>query len=180
MIISVTGHRPDAFLISHYSLGVVKTIANDTACILKREFDADLQFNLGGAIGSDQWMGNACIEHNIKFNLYLPFAPEVFTAYWTEEQKQELSRQMQHAASINIIDPVGSYNVAKYQERNEKMIADSNFTVAFWVGKRRGGTYNSIYYALKQSKFVFNALNELKPIFKENLKKGWTPNVLGG
>jgi uncharacterized phage-like protein YoqJ len=172
MIISVAGHRPDTYLLSHSSFDTIIRIASDTAYILKEEFKDDLKFNLGGAIGSDQWMGMACIEHNIKFDLYLPFPQEIQTKYWAEEQKLELDRQMKHASGITIIDPSGNYDKAKYQERNERMISDSNFVVAFWVGRKTGGTFNSISYALKQSKFVFNALDGLRPIFKENLRKG--------
>ena len=55
------------------------------------------------------------------------------------------------------------------------MVDSSHFLVAFWVGKRRGGTYNTIKYALEKSKFVYNALNDRKPINIADLKKGWTP-----
>jgi len=59
------------------------------------------------------------------------------------------------------------------------MVDCADFVVAFWVGKRRGGTFNTMKYALKQSKFVFNGLNELRPVFSESLKLGWTPPTVG-
>jgi uncharacterized phage-like protein YoqJ len=175
MKIAITGHRPDAFLVSHYSFETVERIADDTVCVFKREFGDDLVFNLGGAIGTDQWVGKACLEHNVKFNLYLPFLPEVQMKYWGEEQKGELKRQIASANGIEIIDPSGQYNISKYQERNVKMIDDSNIVIAFWVGKRAGGTYNAIKYANSQSKFVFNALDNYTLIFKNDIKNGWTP-----
>lgn len=177
MIIAVTGHRPDAFLVSHYSPETVMRLASDTICVFKREFGDDLLFNLGGAVGTDQWAGAACMEHNVKFHLYLPFAPDTQGKYWTDEQRQELEQQMQRAVGIDIIDPSGEYDVAKYQERNIRMIDNANIVVAFWVGKRRGGTFNAMKYALSKSKFVFNALNRLRPVFKEDLKRGWTPKA---
>jgi len=178
MIIAVTGHRPDAFLVSHYSSETIAGMANDMVCVFKREFGDDLLFNLGGAIGADQWVGAACMEHNVKFHLYLPFAPEVQSKYWSDEQREELSRQMQRALGLNIIDPSGDYNVVRYQERNIKMVDEANIVVAFWVGKRRGGTFNAMKYSLSKSKFVFNALNRLRPVFKEDLKRGWTPKTM--
>jgi len=178
MIIAVTGHRPDAFLVSHYSPETIIRIASDTIHVFKREFGDDLLFNLGGAIGVDQWVGAACIEQNVRFRLYLPFPPEVQGKYWSDEQKTELSRQMQHAVGIDIIDPSGEYDMEKFQARNVKMIDEANIVVAFWVGKRRGGTFNAMKYSLGQSKFVFNALNRLRPLFKEDLKRGWTPKTV--
>ena len=182
MKIAITGHRPDAFLVSHYSPDTIIRIASDTVCVFQREFQDELIFNLGGAIGADQWVGAACIEHGVPFKLYLPFHPSVQAKYWSFEQRQELDRQMKHAVGINIIEPNpdATYSPHLYQERNEKMVDDANFVVAFWVGKRRGGTFNAMQYALKESKFVFNALDSNRPVFKDNLKIGWTPEFLRG
>lgn len=172
--IAITGHRPDAFLVSHYSDEWVKHIIENIISAFYREHKSDLHFNLGGAIGVDQWVGDFCIENKIPFSLYLPFKPEVQSRYWSQEQKDNLSNQVNHASGLTIIEPM-VYNISAYNKRNEKMIDDSDFVVAFWVGKRSGGTFNAIKYALKNSKFVLNAFDELKPIFTENLKNGWTP-----
>jgi hypothetical protein len=178
--IAVTGHRPDAFIQSHYSTEEIKRIADNIVCAFKREYKDDLTFNLGGAIGADLWVGEACINNEVPFVLYLPFHPDVQTKYWSLEQKKELERQMSKSCGINIVDPNQNteYKVANYFIRNMNMIDDANFVVAFWVGKKRGGTYNAMLYGLNSSKFVFNALDELKPIFKDNLKMGWTPPTI--
>jgi uncharacterized phage-like protein YoqJ len=180
--IAITGHRPDAFLVSHYTPETVMRIAEDVAVRLKREHGHNLCFNLGGAIGVDQWMGMACIEHGIRFRLYLPFHPSVQAKFWSDEQKKELDRQMQHAAGIDLLEPnpEAPYRVSLYQERNKKMVDDANFTIAFWVGKKRGGTMNAMKYSLKESKFVLNAMDNLRPLFKEDLEKGWTPPTVKG
>ena len=175
MKIAITGHRPDAFLVSHYEDSQVKRIADDIVCVFKREFGDDLCFNLGGSTGVDQWVGSACIEHGVKYHLFLPFLPQVQNKFWDEECKLELDRQMKNAAGITISDLSGKYIPELYQVRNKLMVDSSHFLVAFWVGKRRGGTYNTIKYALEKSKFVYNALNDRKPINIADLKKGWTP-----
>lgn len=174
MKIAVTGHRPDAFLVSHYTIDTVKSITESIVVAHKREHQ-DLTFLLGGTIGIDQWVGEACIKHEVKFKLFLPFQPVIQAKYWTDEQKAELDRQCKHAKGLYVIDPVGPYNVWTNMERNKKMVDESDLVIAFWVGKRRGGTYNAIQYALRKEKTVLNALNELKLISKQELKTGWTP-----
>jgi len=175
--IAITGHRPDAFLVSHYTPEMVKHIADGIVCSMAREYGKDLCFNLGGAMGVDLWVGEACIEHNVKFHLYLPFHPTIQARYWSDDLKAELDRQMQKAVGIDIVDPdpKSTYHVARYQERNKCMVDSAQFVIAFWVGKRRGGTFNAMKYALSQSKVVLNAIDELRPQFKEDLKRGWTP-----
>lgn len=175
--IAITGHRPDAFLVSHFSPEQIQRRASDIVAIFKREHGDDLCFNVGGALGTDLWVGQACIEQNVKFHLYLPFPPEVQSKYWKEEQVAMLKEQLNRAIGIDIVNPSG-FSKKDYYIRNIRMVDAANFVVAFWVGKRAGGTYNCIDYALKKSKFVFNALNGLRPIFKENLASGWTPKML--
>lgn len=178
--IAVTGHRPDAFLVSHYLPETIQRAASDMVAVFKREHKEELMFNLGGAIGVDQWVGAACIEQNVPYVLYLPFHPDVQSKFWTPEQKNELNRQIKYAAGIDMIEPNidAPYAVYNYQKRNEKMIDEAHFVVAFWVGKRRGGTFNAIKYGLKKSKFVLNALDDLRPLFNEDVKKGWTPPAM--
>jgi len=173
--VCITGHRPDRFLVSHYKPETVKSIVGDIACALKREYGDDLWLNLGGANGADQWMGAAAIEHNIKFGLYLPFLPQIQAKFWTDEQRAELDRQMRAATKILIVDSSGAYDVAKYHERDKLMVDEGDFTVAFWVGRKRGGTFETMKYSLSKAKFVLNALDGLRPIFKHDLEVGWTP-----
>lgn len=173
--VCITGHRPDPFLVSHYKPETVQRLAGDIACGFKREYGDDLMFNLGGAIGADQWMGAAAIENNVKYSLFLPFLPQVQACYWNENQKTELDRQMRSAFRIVVVDPSGQYNVIKYHERDRMMVDEADFIVAFWVGRRRGGTFETMKYALSKSKFVLNALDGLRPVFKRDLEIGWTP-----
>jgi len=173
--VCITGHRPDAFLVSHYKLDAVQRIVSDIACVLQREYGDELRLCLGGAIGIDQWMGSACIEFGIQYKLYLPFHPSVQARYWTTEQRLELDRQMRHAVGIVIADPSGGYDVSRYHERDRMMVDKSDFVVAFWVGRRRGGTFGTIKYALKQSKLVHNGMDRLRLLFSHDLKCGWTP-----
>ena len=176
--IAITGHLPDTFLISHYSHEEIKRRINDVVAIFKREHGDDLCFNLGGAQGADTWAAQACMDHNVKFHMFLPFPTEVHCKYWEEDQIAEFKTQLIRASGIDILDPSNSNKDNRhklYALRDKKMVDCANFVVAFWVGKKAGGTYNCMDYALEQSKFVFNALNELKPVFKVDLQNGWSP-----
>ena len=176
MRITITGHRPDDFLVSHYSIDTIRRIADDIVCVLKRQYD-DVVFNLGGALGADQIVGDVCLEHNVPYHVFLPFSASEMTKYWKQEDKDNLQKQLESASGISVCDPY--FNNSAYQKRNIQMVDNSAFVVAFWVGKKQGGTFNCMNYALKQSKFVFNALNELRPVFNEDLRKGWTPPTIG-
>ena len=173
--VCITGHRPDPFLVSHYQIDAIRRLAGDVVCALKREYGDELMFNLGGAVGADQWMGAAAIEHGAKFSLFLPFLPQIQARYWDEGQRSELDRQMKTASRIVVVDPSGQYDVARYHERDRLMVDEADFVVAFWVGRRRGGTFETMKYGLSKSKFVFNALDGLRPVFKRDLECGWTP-----
>jgi uncharacterized phage-like protein YoqJ len=173
--ICITGHRPDAFLVSHYDEGSVKRVADDIVCVMKREYGDGLSFNLGGAIGTDQWVGSACIENGVKFSLYLPFLPQIQARFWHPEQREELNRQLRHASRIVVADTQGKYDPARYHERDRMMVDEADFVIAFWVGRRRGGTYGTVQYALSKSMIVLNAMDELRPVFSTALEEGWTP-----
>lgn len=179
MRVAITGHRPDAFIQSHYTQGQIQMIAEGVVATFKRQY-GELSFNVGGAIGADQVMGRACIEAQVPFHLYLPFSIDVQGRYWTQEQRDELSSQFDRAAGVSIVDPSGSYHVKNYFIRDRQMVDNAEVVVAFWVGKKRGGTYETMKYALKQSKFVFNALDGLRPVFNNNLEEGWTPPTVKG
>lgn len=178
--VAITGHRPDVFIQSHYKIESLEYIADNTAWLLKQEYGDELELCLGGTIGVDQWMGRMAIKHKIKYHLFLPFLPQIQSKYWNQKQKDELDAQLKLASGITIIDPDNEYNIVNYHKRNIEMINSSDFVVAFWAGKKQGGTFSAIKYALSQSKLVLNALDELRPIFKQDLKLGWTPAHMRG
>jgi len=177
MNITITGHRPDTFLQSHISEYLAKKKISDVLGGLKRQYGKDLSFNIGGAIGVDQWAGTACVEQDINFKLYLPFIPKVQSKYWKKEDVEALNLLIENANSLTIVDPSGNYNVYRYEERNRLMVDNSTFVVAFWLGKKKGGTFNCIKYALNKSKFVAHGFDNLRLLFNEDLKSGWTPNL---
>lgn len=182
MKIAITGHRPNSFLISHYNLSQIEQLADDQVCILKRQYGDELIFLLGGAVGTDQMVGNSCIKHNVKFKLFLPYYPSIQAKFWKDSQKKELNRQLKKASGIHIINPNvdAEYSFDAYIKRNKLIVDSSDFVLSFWSGKRKGGTYLTISYALKQNKITLNALDNNSLILNDHLKNGWTPVFLRG
>lgn len=194
MRVAITGHRPDAFIQSHYSEGQVQLIADGVVATFQRQYGSGqhtgagddceikappLAFNVGGCIGADQWVGRACIGAGVPYYLFMPMTLEVQSRYWSQNQTDELRSQVETSEGVDIVDPSGNYSVQNYFIRDRRMVDNADIVVAFWVGKKKGGTYQTMKYALKQSKFVFNALDGLRPVFSEDLQKGWTPPVQG-
>lgn len=179
MRVAITGHRPDSFLQSHYTQGQIQLLSDGMVATFKRQYD-ELAFNVGGALGADQIVGQSCIDAGVPYYLYLPFPVDIQGRYWKEEQREDLVRQFELAAGVKIVDPTGHYDVKNYFVRDRQMVDDADVVVAFWVGKKRGGTYEAMKYALTQSKFVLNALDGLRPVFSNELEKGWTPPTVQG
>jgi hypothetical protein len=181
MRIAISGHRKDALLQSKYSEECLKTNIENVIYRLKKEYKEKLIFNLGGAQGIDNYFGEICLNEKIRFHLYLPFHPKIHTKFWDGDEKKIFDCLLKGAIGIDIVDPDPNqtYKKENYFVRNNNMINEASFLIAFWVGKKRGGTFHAMNYALNQSKFVFNALNEMKLVFKEDLNNGWTPPTMG-
>lgn len=180
MRIAISGHRKDALTQSKYSEEYIKMIIKNVVFRLKKEYQDKLIFNLGGAQGIDSYFGEICLEEKIKFQIYLPFHPKIHTKFWNTEETSLFENLLKNAIGLQISDPDPNQNYKKenYFVRNNNIINEASFLIAFWVGKKRGGTFEAMNYALSQSKFVFNALNEMKLVFKEDLANGWTPPTM--
>lgn len=180
MRIAITGHKPDTFLQSKYTQEQVKRIINDIIWIMKKQYGNELIVNIGGELGTELWTGQACMDHSIRYNIYLPFYNSIHTVYWNENEEEDLNKQIKRANGIYYVDPNPNahYNKENRKQRDNKMVDDASFVVGFWAGKKIGRTYNTLAYTLLQNKFVFNGLNDLKPLFNEDLEKGWTPPTM--
>lgn len=156
--IAILGHSSDVFLISHIPLGTIKNIVNDTIFNIKRSIK-DVVFNIGQKSGISLWAAQACLENEAKFSLY-------FTgSHLSEEEEKEFEEKTKtfYTHSLNY-------------KTTEEMLDESDSAIVFWAGKRIGMTFDSISYLLGKSKYVLNAINDLKPILREDLENGWTPS----
>jgi uncharacterized phage-like protein YoqJ len=146
--IAFTGHRPKDIP----GIGFIEFAAALDALVKGR---TDLHFVVGGALGTDSWAATYALTRNIPYTLVTPFDLDVMTRFWTDAAKKSL-RTQRNAAEAHIVINPGAYDVRAYQTRNEAMVDQADVVFAVYNGKRGGGTYNCIRYALKAGKPVYN------------------------
>lgn len=165
--IGIAGHHPERFRNQEETEKLCREVVN----LISYQYSQQeaLMFNVGGEVGAEQWVANACIEAGIDYHMFLPYPPELLSEYWWEEQQNALYHQMDHAAGITILSQSrsqGAYDLKKYD-----LVDNSDFLIAFWEGRLIGRTYNTIRHAVEQSKIVLNGLSGLSLISKEQLQR---------
>jgi uncharacterized phage-like protein YoqJ len=98
----------------------------------------------GGAIGVDSFAAKYAMNHNIKYQLILPFSPDVMSRYWNDVQKNILKETMAKALSVMVLRQ--AYDVTFYQKRNIALVDAAQVLIAFFDGSS-GGTSNCVKYA---------------------------------
>ena len=58
----------------------------------------------------------------------------------------------QKATNVTLVNK--EYSATNMQLRNEYMIDNSDVLIAIWTGKRYGGTFNAIQYAIRKNKRI--------------------------
>ena len=162
--VGITGHRPDRFRDAE----VAQELCDELVMTLKKQYEY-IEFNLGGSTGTDQWVGDACIRYEVEYNLFLPFPAEIQSKHWYKEQQDNLNTQIEKCNSLYIAGP--KYKPANYFIRNRSIVDNADFLVCFWEGIHRGGTFDTLKYAMKKSKIVLNALTDLSMVTGEHLEK---------
>lgn len=160
--IAFTGHRPKdlprGFDYQEFAQIMDSVIAS-------RSGTDPLEFVTGGALGIDTWAAEYATQHNIPFHIITPFTHQVMTRYWKPEDAATLQRHIELATRAEALEDF--YRVDLYQRRNEAMVDRADCVLAFWTGKRHGGTWNAIQYALKVGKPVVNAIDGRMRTIKE-------------
>lgn len=156
--IGVTGHRPSGFSNQEYVKNLIPQIVDWCS-----ENHPNAEFNLGGCVGADMWVAQACVEKKLPFNLHLPFPVEIQSKFWSLPADRDMLAS--HALLAHTVSIVGdSYKVQNYHIRDRQIVDNSDFIICFWEGRRSGGTYNTIRYALKSGKRVLNAMSKLEEV----------------
>jgi hypothetical protein len=148
--IAWTGHRPKD-LPPLFTYLRFRTIL-DTLGMGTRK---DVKFIVGGALGIDSFAARYALDHDIPFELHLPFQPATQSRGWSEADRNFLDHCVIRCEKLVVL---GSdiYEVQRYQERNVSMVDAANTIFTVWTGKHIGGTANCIRYALDQLKPVYN------------------------
>jgi len=158
--VGIIGHKPEDLSFD------AKDKLQDTLDTLVFQYKNDLVLNIGGERGIDLWTGDYCLENNIKYHLFLPCSVEKFSEFWYDEQRIILQNQFKMARSVTIC----STEISNESERDALLIDNSNFIIAFWMGKKIGRTFDAVKYALSSNKVSINGLNELKLLTNADLK----------
>lgn len=146
-----TGHRPKD-LPAHWNFN---EFAHTLTDYLELRGNHE-RFITGGALGIDTWAAEYALRDSIPLTLIMPFTWATMTKMWREEDRERLAFHMENAAELIVLAANDEYNAALYQKRNIAMIDRCDVLLAFWSGKRYGGTWNAIQYAQLINKPIIN------------------------
>lgn len=136
MIICATGHRDADFNNARLRLKSFLEIQNENITAIS-----------GMARGWDTIFARACLYYNIPLSCYVPYKEQKPT---TEYYDDILNK----ATQVLYIDD--EYSKQSFLNRDKAMVDNSNIVVAGWDGRKKGGTFYTINYAIKQKKLVIN------------------------
>lgn len=149
MIIGVTGHR--------------KTTMDRDIIIdeLRRQFIARKPETVitGMALGFDTHVAFTCIELNIPFIAAIPFEGQ--HVKWGTADQLNYSYLISKAKEAIWTDNEG-YAAWKYIKRDKWIVDHSDSILAYYDHRKDGGTFETIKYAIKQSKEVINIYEQLQ------------------
>ena len=149
MILGVTGHRK----MIHDDLTVTQAIKTQ---LLFRQPETVIT---GVAIGYDTVVALACIDLNIPFIAAIPFEGQHLK--WSTTQQITYSYIISRAKEAIWTDNEG-YAAWKYIKRDKWIVEHSDSILAYYDHRKEGGTFETIKYAIKQSKEVINIYEQLQ------------------
>lgn len=106
----------------------------------------------GGCIGIDLWAAQIVLKlksaySDIRLWTYVPCKEQ--SKLWTKRDK-ELYNNILEKSDFVVNCSTEDYHPGLMQERNVRMLNDSQYLIAVWSGKEKGGTYNCITAAKKK------------------------------
>lgn len=143
MIYSATGHRTNK--LGGYSQETNQQLLRFATKTIEEHCGKYDEFVVGGALGWDTAMAEACIWLGYKFTLAIPFEGQ--EKKWPLESQRKYNEIRERATKVHVVCK-GLYHPGKMQVRNEWMVNNSNKLIALWDGTT-GGTFNCINYADK-------------------------------
>jgi predicted Rossmann fold nucleotide-binding protein DprA/Smf involved in DNA uptake len=143
-VAAITGHR---------TLGLVSTKRVWTAAeTLLRNLTIDVVY-LGGASGVDTEFLKAALQYRIELR------PKLIVVVPDTVERQPVStREWTRRADeiIELLEPITADNrYLSYKKRNEYLVDQSTFLIAFFNGNFKSGTGSAINYAKKCGKKVY-------------------------
>ncbi len=154
-----TGYRPEKFPfeLNENSAKFVKFENDMFEQILKLAEENCTTFYCGMAMGFDLLAGEAVLSvknvfaNPLKLVCVLPFKGQGkgFPTYW----KEKFQKVIEKCDEIIVLSE--KYHMGCYQERNIYMVDNSDYVIT-WFDGQKGGTQNTLRYAKKRGRQIFN------------------------
>lgn len=145
MIVAITGHRPQ----DCPREDIVRAALREAL-----ERSGAQTVIIGMAAGVDLWAGDEARKLGLELWCAKPWA-----THHPRKADRILSERLEaHANKIAIVTASDVYpGPWAYQKRNEWMVDHADSVIAYWSGKKSGGTFACVNYAKKVEKEVTNA-----------------------
>lgn len=141
-MLAITGHRPEDIPDPTWARQAIR----DAFVSIKPS-----KVIVGMAAGVDLWAGEIALDMGIAVLAARPWVSHT----WRAGDAALYQRVLQEAVEVVVVDPAESYpGPWVYHKRNEWMVDHADQVLAVWSGKRSGGTYACLSYALKRGKSV--------------------------
>lgn len=165
MKIGVTGHRPqkivpDRAWDDHAKQKLLDFAITQVEQVMDRVPEA-VYFAIGGALGWDTAVAQACVCCNVPYELELPHPS--MSHRWRKSDRQHYDSLVAQATRVTFVhrepDITSSRFISALLERNKVIMDGSIAVLALWNGEREGGTYHALNYArtLNPKPQMFNA-----------------------
>lgn len=141
-----TGHRPQD--IPGYDYPRLVKVAR-LGVRAARKASPDCVIMSGGAIGWDMALAEAALWERVPLHMALPTEPEQVCARWDRlpNTRERWWKILSRASETSIVTPgplQGQAYIQALHARNGFMVERAAHVLAFWSGRRAGGTFGTI------------------------------------
>lgn len=143
MIVAFTGHRPER---------LPETAGHKMAILMAelKRLHSDLVVISGMAQGWDTLAAKTAIGLDVPFIAAVPWAGHSHN--WPEDHRRQYLELLDKAKHVKIVCDTQEFKPWVYTKRDEWMVDNSNILVSAWDGVRKGGTWNTIQYAIRRGR----------------------------
>jgi len=133
--------------------------------IMDQYYPNPVCINVMGNAGVGFWTVEACLEYDIDYHLFLPCLPDAWIENLPLNQVIQGSKFVERCSGLTVSKPVLSKDSVR--EAAKVLTDTSDFLVAFSLGHLSGLTYETIVYALDNSKIILDGFNNLGLVKKK-------------
>ncbi len=126
---------------------------------IRRAYNAGArEFISGGAVGVDMWAAESVLRlknelPDIRLRMVIPFEGQ--EAKWPAASQERYNVLRSQADAVQILS-AGGYDPKKLFQRNRAMVDQADALISVFEGKKEGGTWDAIRYAMDRKKPVWN------------------------